>query len=131
MRRIRLSPLAASEIEAILERSEIVFGAAARLRYEALLETALRDIAAEPERPGVRRRDELGPGMRTYHLLYNREKARMSGGIVHRPPHFLLFRLTGTSFLDVGHVLHEAMDTSSNLPTGLTLDPPDDEDEGW
>ena len=127
MPRLRLSALAELDIEDILFRSERSFGEAARLRYEALIETALRDVAADPHRIGVKARNELGRSLLTYHLFNSRNAARTSLGIVRRPRHILVFRLTVADFVDIGRVLHDAMDLREHLPDDLfsSLEEPD------
>ncbi len=53
-----LAPLARRDIRNILRWSEEKFGKAAALRYEDLLIQAIRDIEANPARPGTKARDE-------------------------------------------------------------------------
>jgi toxin ParE1/3/4 len=118
MYRLRLSALAEQDIEDILARSEANFGEQARLRYEALLEAGLQQIAADPKRPAVRTREDLAPGVLTYHLFYARERARTEHGAVKRPRHLLLFRISSTTLIDIGRVLHDTMELSAHLPTG-------------
>jgi len=113
---VRLSRLAEDDIENILEQSELSFGQSARLRYEALLEAALRDIAENSERPGVRYRDELGSGVRTYHLFFSRANAASDAGVVRRPRHMLVFRRPSRDVLYIARVLHDAMDLNRHLP---------------
>jgi toxin ParE1/3/4 len=62
MLRYRLSAAARADVVEILAWSQEQFGESARLRYEALLVTALRDIAEQPERAGSIARPELGSG---------------------------------------------------------------------
>lgn len=112
---LRLSPPAEQDIENILAYSESEFGETARLRYEALLETALRDLASDPDRAGVRRRGELGPSVRSYHLLLARDRAKTAHGIVRRPRHMVIFRVSG-NVLEIGRILHDAMETEEHLP---------------
>jgi toxin ParE1/3/4 len=64
MTRYRVSSAAQDDIVDILDWTYEQFGDAARLRYEALLVTALRDIAEQPRRPGSIIRPELGDGVR-------------------------------------------------------------------
>jgi toxin ParE1/3/4 len=116
MPRLRLSAPARDDIERILAHSEASFGPAARLRYEALLEAGLKDLAADPERPGVMRREELGPGVRIYHLHHSRAHARADQGTVGRPRHLLLFRLAAPDMVEIGRVLHDAMDMPEHVP---------------
>lgn len=129
MWRLRLSPVAEQDMEDILAHSEANFGKVARLRYAALLEAGLSEIASDPDRPAVRRRDELGPGVRTYHLYYAREHARTEHGTVKRPRHFFLFRLSAPDVLDLGRVLHDAMDLAEHLPAEYHGSSPDQPDE--
>jgi toxin ParE1/3/4 len=110
MRIVRLSPLARSDIAGILNHSEGVFGSAAAARYGSLLLVATRDLAKDPDRPGVRRREELGPGYRTYHVQHSRGRI----GVRH-PRHILLFRI-GPGTLQVARVLHDSMDLARHLP---------------
>jgi toxin ParE1/3/4 len=117
MYRLRLSALAEQDIEEILSHSEAYFGERARLRYETLLEAGLQQIAADPNRAAVRLREDLGPGILTYHLLYAREHARTDHGTVKRPRHLLVFRICSSTLVDVGRVLHDAMELSAHLPT--------------
>jgi toxin ParE1/3/4 len=118
MRRLRLSPLAKGDIENILFHSHATFAESARLRYEALIEAALHDIAADPDRIGVKQRSELGPNVRTYHLFYSREHGRTKEGIVREPRHMLLFRVIEPDTVDVGRILHDAMEVTNHLPPG-------------
>jgi len=118
MRRLRLSALAKGDIENILFHSHVTFGESARLRYEALIEAALHDIATNPDRVGVKERAELGSNVRTYHLFHSRESGRTEDGIVLQPRHMLLFRVTPPDIVDVGRILHDAMEIASHLPPG-------------
>ena len=97
------------------------------MRYEALIETALRDIAADPHRIGVKTRNELGRALLTYHLFSSRNAARTNLGIVRRPRHILVFRVAAPDFVDIGRVLHDAMDLKEHLPDDLfsSLEEPD------
>lgn len=116
MAAIRLSVSAEADIVSLLAWTESRFGHAARRRYEILLVTALRDIAAEPERVGSVARPELGASVRSYHLFHSRERARSGGEIVHRPRHFLLYRAANPDVIGIGRVLHDAMELERHLP---------------
>lgn len=112
--RYRLSAAAQDDLLGILAWSQQQFGDLARLRYEALVATALRDVAAQPERVGSAPRPELGAGVRSWHLRLSRERARTDTGVVHRPRHFLVYR-TEPGVLVVGRVLHDAMELAQHL----------------
>lgn len=118
MRRLRLSALAKGDIENTLVHSHATFGESARQRYEALIAAALNDIATNPDRVGVKQRAELGPNVRTYHLFHSRERGRTEDGIVREPRNMLLFRLIEPNIVDVGRILHDAMEVANHLPPG-------------
>ena len=109
MAHYRLSAPARQDLLDILERTEAVFGTAARERYEALLFTALADIAADPVRPGSRPRPELGERIRTYALRHSRERARLPSGVVRTPRHVVLYRSSAPDVIGIGRILHDSM----------------------
>jgi toxin ParE1/3/4 len=112
--KLQLSTLAEQDIEDILAHSEAEFGESARLRYEALLDAALRALLANPKGPGVRSREELGPGICSYHLRFARDRVRR--GRVRTPRHFLIFKVVASVTLQVGRILHDAMELAAHLP---------------
>jgi toxin ParE1/3/4 len=114
MLRYRLSEAAQSDILGILAWSQEQFGEAARKRYETLIVTALRDIAAQPDRPGSLERPELGAEVRSWHLRLSRERARTDTGVVRQPRHFLIYRVE-LGMIVVSRVLHDAMELALHL----------------
>ena len=112
---IILAPAARRDVREALKWSEEKFGSRAAQRYRALLKQALRDIAADPERPGWMERPELSTGARTYHLRFSRDRARVSGP-VRNPRHFLLYRRNDEGVIEVARVLHDARDLERHLP---------------
>ena len=90
-----------------------------RLRYEALLSAALRDIAAKPLRAGSVARPEIGYAIRTYHLRHSRAR-HQSGGGVRKPRHYLLYRCLNPEITGIGRVLHDAMDIERHIPSRPT-----------
>lgn len=117
MARYRLSAAARADIKRILAWSHERFGAAARLRYEALIVAALTDVAAEPERAGSSARPELGEDVRVWHLRHSRKAGNREVGAVHRPRHFLIYRIEG-DLVVIGRVLHDAMDLVEHMESG-------------
>ena len=107
-----LAPAASQDIRDILRWSEEQFGKAAALRYEALIVQAVRDIEADPARPGVSQRPGLPPEIRLYHLAFSRE--RTDGGVVKTPRHFLAFRAVA-SRLQIVRILHDSRDLARHL----------------
>lgn len=116
MRTVRIAPLARRDIAGILAWSGERFGARVRARYRRLIHGAIHDLAVAPERPGSRARPELGDEIRTYHLASSRERARDEGGIIRRPRHLLVYRVLGTTHIEIVRVLHDAMDLERHLP---------------
>jgi toxin ParE1/3/4 len=114
---IRLSTSAQVDIVGILSWTAENFGGDARIRYEHLIVTALRDIAEQPYRAGSVLRPELGNDIMSYHLRYARDRARTEWGTVGRPRHFLLFyRVSSPKLIGVGRILHDAMELQRHLP---------------
>mgnify|MGYP001103307494 CR=1 FL=1 len=119
MARYRLSAAAQADIVDILARTQERFGVAARHRYEALIVEAIRDIAENPSRPGAPERPELGMGTRTWHLRLSRERARTDTGTVQRPRHLIVFRTDASGIVEIGRILHDAMELERHRPTDL------------
>jgi toxin ParE1/3/4 len=112
-----LTPAARQDIRDISRWSELKFGKEAATRYRALLSRALRDLEADPARPGSKERPELMvPGARTYHLSFSRSRAERPG--VKRPRHFILYRSTRRGFIEIARILHDSSDLNRHLPEG-------------
>jgi toxin ParE1/3/4 len=92
------------------------FGERSVARYRDLLKQAIRDIAADPGRPGSKERPDLARGIWTYHLAFSRDRAASDLGIVRKPRHFLVYRRRGDDLIDVVRVLHDARDLQRHLP---------------
>jgi toxin ParE1/3/4 len=119
MARLRLSGPAEQDIASILDWSVEHFGDISRLRYEALIGTALRDIAGDPERIGSRGLPAaFGPGCRVYHLRQSADRARTLGGKVGAPRHMLVYRTVSPELVTILRVLHDAMDLKRHLSSG-------------
>lgn len=69
------SNAARADIVDILRLSQTQFGDQARQRYQVLILAALQAIADTPHRIGSHDRDEIAPGLRSYHLIYLRQQA--------------------------------------------------------
>lgn len=108
MRRLRLTRVARADIAAILRHSRTEFGDAAQHRYRALIEVALDDLLADPDRPGVAAAPK---DLRLYHLRHSR---RRGAGSVGRPRHLVVFRCD-LEHLTVLRLLHDSMDVSRRL----------------
>jgi len=112
----RLTDAAQSDIIEILAWSEAEYGERVRKLYERLIATALRDIAAAPERPGSKSRPELGIGARRWHLRGSRDRARGGDGCVNRPRHILIYKVIDSQTVAIARILHDAMELRHHLP---------------
>jgi toxin ParE1/3/4 len=109
----RLSRLAEADLVGILAASSRRWGADGRRRYAALLAAAMRKVAAEPEGPATRRREELRPGIRSFHLRHTRSTD--AAGRVRGPVHVLYYRAVTPDLIEIVRVLHERMEPSRHL----------------
>ena len=76
----------------------------------------MRKVAAEPEGPTTRRREELRPGIRSFHLRHSGSTDRV--GRVRRPVHVLYYRAVTPDLIEIVRVLHERMEPSRHLFEG-------------
>jgi toxin ParE1/3/4 len=116
MPQYRISNAARSDIVDILRLSQTQFGDQARQRYQALILTALQDIAGMPYRIGSHYRDEIAPGLRSYHLIYSRQRAKQTKGTVKSPRHIVFYRVANDEVIEVVRLLHDAMEVQLHLP---------------
>jgi toxin ParE1/3/4 len=118
MARLRLSALAQADIAHVLSWTEQRHGDRARERYAQLLSSALRDLTAAPLRLGAVARPDLGDGVRCYQL----RTARKQAGVA-RPRHLILYSINATSTVEVGRVLHDAMELERHATFDLPPEP--------
>ena len=118
---VRLARAAQRDVKAILNWSRKEFGETAAVRYRELIKQALRDIGADPERPGSTPRPEITEGARTYHLEFSR--GRVKGAGVKSPRHFLLYRRREEGVIEVGRMIHDARELTRHLPEGYRRAP--------
>ncbi|NVZ83247.1 type II toxin-antitoxin system RelE/ParE family toxin [Pseudomonas yamanorum] len=111
----RISNAARADIVDILRLSQTRFGDQARQRYQALILAALQAIAGTPYRIGSHDRDELAPGLRSYHLIYSRQQANPPHGTVKSPRHIVFYRVAN-DVIEVVRLLHDAMEVQLHLP---------------
>lgn len=110
---IVLSPAAREDVRDILLWSSTHFGSAAAARYRVLLIQTLRDLEADPLRPGSRSRPEVSKPARTYRLALSRKSVKRQA--VKHPRHFILYRVEATG-LEVARILHDSRDLDRHLP---------------
>ncbi|MFZ3006856.1 MAG: type II toxin-antitoxin system RelE/ParE family toxin [Phenylobacterium sp.] len=114
-RRLRLSQHALNDIANVLDESFENFGPGARHRYEALIATALEDLARDAAVAGSIPRPELGDDVRTLHLLHCRDRAGGAHGTVKSPRHLIAYEVSGEEVI-VLRLFHDAMELSRHLP---------------
>ena len=118
--RASLAPAASRDVSEIWRWSERNFGKAAALRYEGLLDQALRDIAVDPNRPGSKQQPKIMVAdARIYHLAFSRD--HVPGERVAAPRHFLLYRCRKDGVLEVARILHDARDLALHLPRAYRI----------
>jgi toxin ParE1/3/4 len=111
MARFRISAPAHDDLEHILATNLDRWGDAGRARYAALLTTAMRTIARDPEGSMIRERPELSPGVRSLHIRH----ARGARGV--KDPVHVIFYRRDDDVVEVVRVLHERMEPTQHLAT--------------
>jgi toxin ParE1/3/4 len=113
MARFRLSRPAQMDVACIFEQSDELWGAEAERRYAVTLATAMRQVAADPQGLVTRNRDELLPGIRSFHLRHAR--VNDPGSRVRRPVHVLFYRAVEPELIEIVRVLHERMEPARRI----------------
>ena len=113
MARFRLSRLAQMDVARIFAQSGELWGAEAERRYAVTLAAAMRQVAANPRGLVTRGRDELLPGIRSFHLRHARVDDPTSR--VRRPVHVLYYRAFGPELIEIVRVLHERMEPARQI----------------
>lgn len=109
----RLTHLAAQDIADLLRESRRRFGALQRDRYGSLIARAISMIAERPDRPGSRPRDELQPGVRSFHV-------ELAAGRRGAASHVLYYVASaGDQPVQILRVLHDAMEPARHRMDGL------------
>lgn len=112
----RLTEAAAADIADIFRGTARRFGPAQRERYAALLEMAAKLVAEVPERPGSRARDDLAPGVRSFHVEVAAGRRGAAGHVLY----YLRTRFEDErEGVFVIRVLHERMEPLRHLTRGL------------
>lgn len=91
------------------------FGHNAALRYEALIEQAIADLAENPNRPAAKAQPDLLSGLWTYHLAFSRTHVP-DDQIVKSLRHFIIFRHLEQGVLELVRILHDSSDLTRHLP---------------
>lgn len=110
---ITVTTPAERDLRAILLWSETEFGNTAADRYQALIAQAMVDLAENPFRPGAKQREDLLPGIYTYHLAFSRQ--HVPEGRVKSPRHFLVYRIM-MDRIEILRALHDSRDLDLHIP---------------
>lgn len=112
----RLTQAADRDVVDLLRETARQFGRLQRTRYAELLERAVRLVAEDPERPGSRRRNDLAPEIRSFHV----ELAARRRGAASHVLYYLRARLDdGRDGVIIVRVLHERMEPLRHLTRDL------------
>lgn len=110
--KLRFSMNAVRDMEAALAYTVRHFGEQKHDDYKSLIRLALKGIVSNPFGFPAKHRPELHPEARTYHLARRGKRAT----------HFFLYRVHEDKFVDIGRLLHDAMELERNLPPGFGTD---------
>jgi toxin ParE1/3/4 len=114
MLHVVVTEAAENDILSILDWSAEHFGESARQRYNALILQSMRDLAANPKRPGVHGLTATAK-IFTYHARHSRDQMKRTADRVRDPRHFLLFSVDDGDLI-VSRILHDCMDIQRHLP---------------
>jgi toxin ParE1/3/4 len=105
---VRLTTAARADYRDVLRWTAEHFGELQATRYQEMLDDALRGLSGGPSIPGVRRRDDLDPGVLLLHVSRGTRKGR----------HLIAFaveRVGDHQAIVVLRILHDAMDLARHL----------------
>ena len=104
--RVRLGAAAEVDFANILKWTTDSFGARQSRSYRDTIVRAIGELAGGPEVAGSKARDEIIPGLRTLHVARHRRRGR----------HFLMYRVTSGSTIEIVRILHDGMDLQRHVP---------------
>ena len=113
MRQIAVAIDARIEVAGALAVSYRDFGPAAADRYRALIQQAYRDLADNPNRPGVTTPPDIPADLRLYPIRHSRHHL-LPNDRVGRPRHVIAFRFDDAR-VEIVHLLHDGMDLPGRL----------------
>lgn len=76
--------------------------------YAETITLAIEALHDGPKIPGVKEREDIGPGIRTLHVARHGQKGR----------HFVVFKSAPQQTIEVLRLLHDSMDLTRHLSTG-------------
>jgi len=111
--KLRITGPARRDLVAIMRHSREQFGREAQLRYERLLNSAIRELAVDPRRPGARVFEGATRRVWLYHARHAGQRLPATDQ-VGRPRHILVFEVAD-DVVRILRVLHDAMDLPQRL----------------
>lgn len=113
MRRLVVTAEARADVGAVLRESHLKFGPLARRRYRLLIEIAYRELAEDPNRPGVSVLPGIPADLRLFPIRHSRNGVPPEDRVGH-PRHVIAFRFDDAK-VEIVHLLHDGMDLPGRL----------------
>ena len=104
--RVRLGAAAELDFANIIKWTAENFGARQSRIYRDILLQAIGELADGPDIAGSNKRDEILPGLRTFHVARRGRHAR----------HFLMYRVAAGNIIEIVRILHDRMELARHLP---------------
>ena len=104
--RVRLGAVAELDFANIVKWTTEKFGARQSRVYQKALVQAIGELAEGPDVAGSKTRDEIMPGLRTVHVARHGR----------RGSHFLMYRVTPKTTIEIVRILHDRMDLQRHFP---------------
>jgi toxin ParE1/3/4 len=104
--RVRLGALAERDFIQIMRWTAGKFGAEQARAYRDTLLAVIRELESGPEPAGAKLREEIAPGAQTLHVARRGRRGR----------HLLLYRVANGRIIEIGRILHDAMDVRRHIP---------------
>jgi len=105
----RVAGPAEVEIRKILDWSEERFGKGGRMRYAALVVTAMEAVAKDPEQVLVIWKRLAQADFGIYRLSHSRDHVSDPPGPVREPRHAIVFRVAPDGVVDIIGIIHDRM----------------------
>jgi toxin ParE1/3/4 len=107
-RSFRLTRAAEADYASLLRYSRKRWGKLQAEIYRLIIDDSIAAIAADPYRRNTYGRDEVRPGLRSFHVGLDGERAKQGR-------HILYFRLADDGIVEVVRILHDRMDMRRRL----------------
>lgn len=105
--KVRLAARAELDFSEILTWTLENFGERQAATYAETLTLAIEALHDGPDQPGVKTRDDIGPGICTLHVARQGRGGR----------HFVVFSEAQDQYIDVLRLLHDSMDLARHIPS--------------